>query len=406
MVRFLKEWPRLLLTLPLSIRLGIVIFCNVLCVGLFIVASPVSHNGSLLAIPIGVSAWIFKKQGVFICFTVSLVVLVVQHTLRLGTLWWPAEEALFFWGGAVVLLLIGLIVSTLRGLVDSADAARLQAEQAHQQTALALEQQRQLNQLKNQFIVSVNHELRSPLTALMGYLDLLQEILDKQGHLDRQAHGPYLQKALRNGEELQSLVTNVLDTLRLGSDEGQITIEECSVAEVVSEVVTDIEVVDRGGHPIHLDIPEHLTVWANTLCIRHVLRHLLFNACKYTPSDTDVVVSAALDTTHAQQADAPAQVCLCVKDNGPGIPEDEMPLLFGQFVRLKRDVVGQVRGSGLGLYISKHLVEAMGGRIWVESTGKAGQGSRFCFTLPSTATSSVQAGPSRLDTSSVDAPFS
>ncbi len=382
MVRSLKEWPRFLLTLPLSIHLGIVTSCSVLCVGLYILASPLSHNGSLLAIPIGVSAWIFKKQGLFLCFTVSLVVLVVHHTLRLGTLWWPPEEALFFWGGAFVLLLIGLIVSTLRGLVDSADAARLQAEQAHQQTALAFEQQRQLNQIKNQFIVSVNHELRTPLTALMGYLELLQVVLDQQGHLDRRAHGPYLEKALLTCDELRSLVTNVLDTLKLGSDEGQLTIEECSVAEVVDEVLTDIEAAERGVHPIHLGIPEHLTVWANIHCVRHVLRHLLSNAFKYTPADTDVVVSAAFNTALAQQADSPSQVCICVKDDGPGIPEDEMPLLFGQFVRLKRDVGGKERGSGLGLYISKYLVEAMGGRIWVESTGKAGEGSRFCFTLP------------------------
>ncbi len=406
MARYWKEWPRFLLTLPLSLRLGIVTSCSVLCVALYILASPLSHNGSLLAIPIGVSAWIFKKQGLFLCFTVSLVVLVVHHTLRLGTLWWPTEEALFFWGGAFVLLLIGLIVSTLRGLVDSADAARLQAEQAHQQTALAFEQQRQLNQLKNQFIVSVNHELRTPLTALMGYLELLQLVLDEQGHLERSAHGPYLQKALRYCEELRSLVTNVLDTLKLGSDEGQLTIEEFSVAEVVADVLTDIDAAERSTHRIHLDIPEHITVWANRYCVRHILRHLLFNACKYTPTDTDVVVSAALDTALAQRADSPSQVCIRVKDDGPGIPPDEMPLLFGQFVRLKRDVGGQERGSGLGLYISKHFVEAMGGRMWVESTGKAGQGSRFCFTLPSTAPSYVQAGSDHLDTSSVDAPFS
>jgi signal transduction histidine kinase len=402
--RYWKEWPRCLLTLPLSIRLGIVSLCSVLCLAIHLLTFPLSHNGSLLAIPIGVSAWIFKKQGLFLCFTAGLAILVVYHTLRLGSLWWPAEFALFFWGGAFILLLVGLIMSTLRALVDSADAARLQAEQAQRQTALAFEQQHQLNQLKNQFIVSVNHELRTPLSALMGYLELLQLALDEQGHLDRSEHGPYLKKALRNCDELRSLVSNVLDTLKLGSDEGQLTIEAFSVAEVVADVVTDLDAAERRTHRIHLDIPEHLTVWANRHCVRHVLRHLLSNACKYTPADTDVVVSAALDTTLAQQADSPSQVCIRVKDEGPGIPQDEMPLLFGQFVRLKRDVGGQERGSGLGLYISKHLVEVMGGRMWVESTGKAGEGSRFCFTLASSAPSSVQAGPSHLDTSS--APFS
>ncbi len=382
MVRYLKEWPRFLLTFPLSIRLGIVTLCSVLCMAIHLLTFPLSHNGSLLAIPIGVAAWLFKKQGLFICFTACLVVLVVYHTLRLGSLWWPAEFALFFWGGVFILLIVGLIMSTLRALVDSADAARLQAEQAQRQTALALEQQRQLNQLKNQFILSVNHELRTPLTTLSGYLELLQVVLDQQGLLDRRAHGPYLKKALRNCDELLSLVTNVLDTLKLGSDGDQLTIEALSVAGVVADVVTDINAAERSTHRIHLDIPEHITVWANRQCFHHILRHLLSNAFKYTPANTDVIVSAALDTTLSQRADSPSQVCISVKDDGPGIPQDEMPLLFGQFVRLKRDLGGKERGSGLGLYVSKHFVEAMGGRIWVESRGIAGQGSRFCFTLP------------------------
>lgn len=138
-------------------------------------------------------------------------------------------------------------MSTLRALVDAADAACLQAEQAQQQTTLAFEQQRQLNQLKNHFLVSVNHELRTPLTALMGYLELLQLVLAEQGHLDLRAHGLYLTKALRNCDELRSLVTNVLDTLKLGS-------EELSVVEVVAEVVTDMEVVDQRTHRIHFSL--------------------------------------------------------------------------------------------------------------------------------------------------------
>ena len=75
-------------------------------------------------------------------------------------------------------------------------------------------------------------------------------------------------------------------------------------------------------------------------------------------------------------------VCLSVQDAGPGIPAEELPLLFEKFVRLKRDLAGSTRGTGLGLYICKQLVEAMGGRIWVESSGHLGEGSRFCVTLP------------------------
>ena len=83
-------------------------------------------------------------------------------------------------------------------------------------------------------------------------------------------------------------------------------------------------------------------------------------------------------------------VCIGVKDSGPGIPPDDISLLFEKFGRLNRDISGPIRGVGLGLYISKQLVEAMDGHIWVESLGIAGQGSRFCFTLPLVVTSAYE----------------
>jgi signal transduction histidine kinase len=137
---------------------------------------------------------------------------------------------------------------------------------------------------------------------------------------------------------------------------------------------------------IALDIPERLIALANAQYLRQILRNLLSNAFKYTPVGTLITISASL-STDAMQPESPlpvpgASACIRVKDAGPGIPPDELPLLFGQFVRLKRDISGPVRGTGLGLHISKQLVEAMNGRIWVESTGIPGQGSTFSFTLP------------------------
>jgi signal transduction histidine kinase len=106
-----------------------------------------------------------------------------------------------------------------------------------------------------------------------------------------------------------------------------------------------------------------------------VLRNLLANIFKYVPTQTEIRIEAT-------QANPSSMVCLSVQDEGPGIPADELPLLFEKFVRLKRDLAGSMRGAGLGLYICKQLIEAMGGRIWVESSGREGMGSRFCLTLP------------------------
>jgi signal transduction histidine kinase len=106
---------------------------------------------------------------------------------------------------------------------------------------------------------------------------------------------------------------------------------------------------------------------------------------KYSPLYSRIVISARCLDINRGGTTASSDVCISVTDEGPGIPPSDVPLLFNKFVRLKRDLAGTVRGTGLGLYISKQLVQGMDGRIWIESAGKEGEGSRFCFTLPSAA---------------------
>jgi len=268
---------------------------------------------------------------------------------------------------------IGLVVVVLRDLLDAEEDARLKAQQAEQQTTMAYEQQRQLNELKNQFILNVNHELRSPLTVVSGYLSLL---LDKQRHFGQEAQETYLKSAMRGCIELETLTNDVLDSLMLSNDDEHLQMEDIAIASIVSEVVEHFVSTGNQERRFYADISEQITAQGNGQCVRHVLRNLVSNACKYSPQDTPVTISATVSAPPA------FQVCISVKDEGPGISSDQIPLLFGQFVRLKRDLAGTVRGSGLGLYISKKLVEAMDGHIWVESAGIAGEGSRFCFTLP------------------------
>jgi len=134
--------------------------------------------------------------------------------------------------------------------------------------------------------------------------------------------------------------------------------------------------------PLLLEISEQLTAWADKPYLRQIVRNLLSNVFKYAPKQTPVIIRAEYHKVAKGETDTPAQVWISVEDAGPGIPTAELPVLFEKFVRLKRDVGGTVRGAGLGLYISKQLVEAMGGHMWVESAGREGEGSRFCFTLP------------------------
>lgn len=241
------------------------------------------------------------------------------------------------------------------------------------------EQQRQLNQLKDQFIVNVNHELRTPLTEVYGYLQLLS---DYQGRLDAETQATFLRQAKDGCEELILLVNNVLDALAVTEAMQPPPSEELFVAPLVGDVLDHLDPGKEQAERLSLEIPKQLTAWANEQLLRQVIRNLLSNAFKYCPKPASVIISAALRYPAAQGNDQAPQVLISVQDTGPGIPPTELPLLFQKFVRLKRDLSGPMQGSGLGLYISKQFVEAMQGRIWVESAGIAGQGSRFCLTLP------------------------
>ncbi len=276
-----------------------------------------------------------------------------------------------------------LVQQELHTKNQALSAANAQLEQQAAHVAAAYEQQRRLNELKDQFLLNVNHELRTPLTAMHGYLELLLEYNDR---LDPSTRVSFINQALHSSEQLQRLVGNVLDAMR-GNFQGKpLRPEDLPLAAIVREVLALFEPQKQAAYNMSVEIPESLTVRADRQYLMQVLLNLLSNAFKYSPPHTTVTVSAVACKPACanpdRRADGCMQVCICVQDSGPGIPPEEIPLLFEKFVRLKRDLAGPVRGTGLGLYISKQFVEAMGGRIWVESSGIAGEGSRFYFTLP------------------------
>ena len=141
--------------------------------------------------------------------------------------------------------------------------------------------------------------------------------------------------------------------------------------------------------PLHLHVPENLSVYADPDRLRQVLLNLLSNACKYSPPGSPIEVTAYITVPEPSPrrwgrstiVSAP-RVRVAVRDHGQGVPPEQAGLLFQRFVRLERDIASNVTGTGLGLAICRAYIEAMGGRIWVESTGQSGDGSTFKFTLP------------------------
>jgi signal transduction histidine kinase len=284
----------------------------------------------------------------------------------------------------LVLLCVWLgVLQTYRRKFDRATQLELAyLEETARLKTRQVEEQRQLNQLKDQFMAHVSHELHTPLTAVVGYVELLAK---HQGKLDAATQARWVDGVKQGCDELELLTNSILAAVRVGRDRQNLHLEPTVVAPMVNEVLAGFDPREVQAYAVRLDLPEYLTVLADRHALRQVLGNVIGNAFKYAPKQTSISISAALSGVPSESADAASQVCIRVQDAGPGIPPAELPLLFQQFVRLRRDLTGTVRGSGLGLYISRQLVEAMQGQIWAESSGKPGEGSCFCFTLPSAA---------------------
>ena len=382
-LRNIQLFPLSLLSLSRSQRLLIVAFSSWLgVIGLWFLF-PLVHNGASMFLPIISASWLFRYRGMLISLVFSGIAFQLTYFFLLRGM---LPDQAFVEGGVLgfgTSLGLGLVVCWLRTAVDLLHVARqqalvaqqerLRALEAERETMLAYEQQRQVNESKDQFLQLVSHELRTPLAALGGFLELLKQYFDRMEPAERTQ---MLNRALSNYEELVNLVNGVLDTVTVTGAFPPARCEGVAVRQVVQEVVAHLDPREVQAYTIQLQVAEQVLAWADPQSLYHVLQNLLSNIFKYVPTQTIISIEAV-------QTALFAPVCLSVQDAGPGIPPEELPLLFEKFVRLKRDVGGSTRGTGLGLYICKRLVEAMDGRIWVESSGRMGEGSRFCITLPS-----------------------
>jgi signal transduction histidine kinase len=370
------------LNLSSSGRLLLVAFSYVLGIGGLWLFFPPTHDGSTMFLPIIFSCWLFRYRGLVASILLNGVAFQITYYLLLRGM---LPDSAFVEGaliGVSTSLLIGLVVCWLRAALDEVRIARQQAqeseraraltEQRELQALLAYEQERKVNALKDQFLLNVNHELRTPLTVLAGFLDLLSV---HHEDLAPQTRADMLKQAQESQEELALLIDQMLDATAVMGEIPLVEPEFVHVRDLLQQVLAMFIPGRLAAYTLRLQVNEQATVWADPQLLKQVLRNLLSNICKYVPPQTEICIEAT-------QADASSSLCLSVQDAGPGIPADEQPHLFEKFVRLKRDQAGSVRGTGLGLYLCRRFVEGMGGHIWVESSGRPGEGSRFCLILP------------------------
>jgi histidine kinase len=222
--------------------------------------------------------------------------------------------------------------------------------------------------MRRQLIGDVSHELRTPLTAIKGSMEgLMDGVLPEN---DETYMGIY-----READRLQRLVNDLQELSRVEAGAYELDLHPLDVLVVISAVVKRLELqFKEKGVLLEVDVPDDLpSIQADEDRIGQVLLNLVGNALQFTPSGGSVVVSAAQRNK---------EIKISVSDTGIGISPEDIENIFTRFYRVDKSRSRAGGGSGIGLTISKYLVEAHGGRIWVESAG-LDRGSTFTFSLPS-----------------------
>jgi PAS domain S-box-containing protein len=227
---------------------------------------------------------------------------------------------------------------------------------------------------KSEVISAVSHELRSPLTSVKGFTSTL---LNKWDRFDDDTKKHLLTTINSDADRVTRLLGELLDVSRIEAGRLQLRRQLCRVGQIAEKVIERIQPQSE-DHSLSLELPPELPmVFADPDKVEQVLTNVLENAIKYTEQGSVTVSGTAAD----------GSVTVRVTDEGEGIPEDHRSNVFGKFFRSggRRE---NPTGTGLGLYISRGLVEAHGGRMWVEDA--PGGGALFAFTLPISAPDSAQ----------------
>lgn len=228
---------------------------------------------------------------------------------------------------------------------------------------------RRLEQTRDDFLRAVSHDLRSPLTAIVGNAQMVQRVLEKAG-LNQGAAGKAAQSIVTNSHRMNGMLTDLSELGRLEAGQlrtNPVPLDLPSFAIDLKGRLAQPGEADR----IWVEVPEEVPlVLADVDQLERILRNLFSNALKYSEPDTPVTVTIT---------SGDGRVVTAVSDQGPGIPPEDVPRLFQRYYRAT-SARSRKGGLGLGLYITRMLVEANGGKIWVES--EVGRGSTFYFTLP------------------------
>lgn len=227
---------------------------------------------------------------------------------------------------------------------------------------------------KNDFIAMVSHELKTPLTSLKGYVQVLLRKLRDSGEEKLQS---VMEKANTQVEKMTTMINGFLDLSRLESGKLGIHHQQFDIADLIREVEEEI-LARVSTHEILFEPVQSLMINADPDKISHVLHNLISNATKYSPQGSQITVKCSNDGENS---------IVMINDQGMGISEQDLEKVFDRYFRVEDSKLSTVAGFGIGLYICKEIITRHGGRIWVES--ELGKGSTFTFSIPISAIANI-----------------
>jgi signal transduction histidine kinase len=234
------------------------------------------------------------------------------------------------------------------------------------QINVANEQLKKLSNLKSDLLHIISHDLKSPLTVISGYAEILMDGPDRVA----ENWGTILQEIISQTRMMARLIEDTLAISKIESGIIELNLEDVDLSVTVENLIA----IHQHECPFKRKLGDSLPkVKADKLRLHEILDNLITNAVKYAGPNNEITVSAVPDLQNGK-------MIVSVADRGFGIPAEEIPNLFKKFYRIRNESSRRIRGTGLGLYIVKQMVEAHGGKIWVES--KLREGSSFSFTLP------------------------
>ncbi len=228
---------------------------------------------------------------------------------------------------------------------------------------------KELDEMKSEFVATVSHDLRAPLTFIRGYASMLPMV----GELSEKQES-YLDRILEGIDQMSVLIEDLLNLRRIEAGVG-IKLEPCNLGLILIEAVDSMRArAAAAGLVLRLEPSEgSVTITGDHTLLRQAIGNLVDNAIKYTPSGGEVSVGLKVDEAHGE-------VIIHVRDTGIGIAPEDQLRLFEKFYRIRRRETGNVPGTGLGLALVRSIIERHGGRVWVES--ELNKGSTFYIALP------------------------